>query len=147
MNPSPIIHIPRIESTPLDIGNHLPLTFICGPCQLESRGHALETAEFLRDVFKRAGAGFIYKTSFDKANRSSIKSYRGPGLKDGLAMLTEVKKQLNVPIATDIHEVDQAAPVAAVADDLGGVAECGGDRHEARGNAVGNGVRKALAVS
>ena len=57
MNPASVIRIPRVESTPLEIGNNLPLTFICGPCQLESRGHALETAEFLREVFKRAGAG------------------------------------------------------------------------------------------
>ena len=61
MNPASVISIPRVESTPLKIGNNLPLTFICGPCQLESRAHALETAEFLRDVFKRAGAGFIVR--------------------------------------------------------------------------------------
>ena len=81
--PAHTIRIPRVESTPLEISNTSPLTFICGPCQLESRQHALETAEFLRDVFKRAGAGFIYKTSFDKANRSSLHTQRGAGLSRG----------------------------------------------------------------
>ena len=77
--PAMTIRIPRVESTPIEIGNDLPLTFICGPCQLESRQHALETAEFLRELFRRAGAGFIYKTSFDKANRSSLHTKRGAG--------------------------------------------------------------------
>ena len=77
--PAMTIRIPRVESTPLEISNTLPLTFICGPCQLESRSHALETAEFLKGVFARAGAGFIYKTSFDKANRSSLSTKRGAG--------------------------------------------------------------------
>jgi 2-dehydro-3-deoxyphosphooctonate aldolase (KDO 8-P synthase) len=65
MNPASVIRIARSQGAPVEIGNHLPLTFICGPCQLESRSHALETAEFLKGVFARGGAGFIYKTSFD----------------------------------------------------------------------------------
>ena len=116
MNPASVIRIPRVESTPLEIGNSLPLTFICGPCQLESRAHALETAEFLRDVFKRAGAGFIYKTSFDKANRSSLSGKRGAGLDYAGPVFEEIRGKLGVPVITDVHEPHQAAPVAEVCD-------------------------------
>jgi 2-dehydro-3-deoxyphosphooctonate aldolase (KDO 8-P synthase) len=77
---------------------------------------ALSVGRHLQKVTSELGLPYVFKASFDKANRSSIKSYRGPGLKQGLAMLAEVKRQLNVPIATDIHEVDQAEAVAAVAD-------------------------------
>ncbi|MCA8886465.1 MAG: hypothetical protein KDA35_07565, partial [Hyphomonadaceae bacterium] len=101
MTPASVIRIPRVESTPLEIGNNLPLTFICGPCQLESRQHALETAEFLRDVFKRAGAGFIYKTSFDKANRSSLSTKRGAGFETSAPIFEEIRKKIGVPVITD----------------------------------------------
>ena len=77
---------------------------------------ALSVGKELKAICGELGLPYVFKASFDKANRSSIKSYRGPGLKDGLAMLAEVKKQLNVPICTDLHEIDQAEPVAAVAD-------------------------------
>jgi 2-dehydro-3-deoxyphosphooctonate aldolase (KDO 8-P synthase) len=83
---------------------------------LENLDLAFEVGRYLKAVTADLGLPFIFKASFDKANRSSITSYRGPGLKDGLAMLAEVKAQLNVPIATDIHEIDQAEAVAAVAD-------------------------------
>lgn len=116
--PSPVIRIPRVESTTLEIGNHLPLTFICGPCQLESRGHALETAEFLRDLFARAGAGFIYKTSFDKANRSSLGTKRGAGLAKSGPIFEEIRTKLGVPVITDVHLPDQCADVAEVVDVL-----------------------------
>ncbi|HRP10936.1 MAG TPA: 3-deoxy-8-phosphooctulonate synthase, partial [Terricaulis sp.] len=116
--PAPIIRIPRVESTPLEIGNHLPLTFICGPCQLESRGHALETAEFLRGLFARAGAGFIYKTSFDKANRSSLATKRGAGLAKSGPIFEEIRTKLGVPVITDVHLPDQCADVAEVVDVL-----------------------------
>ena len=116
--PAPIIRIPRVESTTLEIGNELPLTFICGPCQLESRGHALETAEFLRDVFARQGAGFIYKTSFDKANRSSLKTKRGAGLNVAGPIFEEIRAKLGVPVITDVHLPDQCADVAEVVDVL-----------------------------
>ncbi len=116
--PSPVIRIPRVESTALEIGNHLPLTFICGPCQLESRGHALETAEFLRDLFARAGAGFIYKTSFDKANRSSLGTKRGAGLAKSGPIFEEIRTKLGVPVITDVHLPDQCADVAEVVDVL-----------------------------
>jgi 2-dehydro-3-deoxyphosphooctonate aldolase (KDO 8-P synthase) len=116
--PSPIIRIQRCESTPIEIGNELPLTFICGPCQLESRGHALETAEFLRDVFARQGAGFIYKTSFDKANRSSLRTKRGAGLSVAGPIFEEIRTKLGVPVITDVHLPDHCADVAEVVDVL-----------------------------
>src|SRR5690349_5642120 len=116
--PALTIRIPRVESTPLEIGNNLPLTFICGPCQLESRGHALESAEFLRDVFKRAGAGFIYKTSFDKANRSSLHTKRGAGLSVAGPIFEEIRTKLGVPVLTDVHLPDQCEAVAEVVDVL-----------------------------
>jgi len=118
MNPASVIRIPRVESTPLEIGNNLPVTFICGPCQLESREHALETAEFLRDVFKRAGAGFIYKTSFDKANRSSLSTKRGAGFDTAAPIFEEIRKKIGVPVITDVHLPEQCAEVAEVVDVL-----------------------------
>jgi 2-dehydro-3-deoxyphosphooctonate aldolase (KDO 8-P synthase) len=118
MNPSAIIHIPRVESTPLEIGNNLPLTFICGPCQLESRSHALETAEFLRDLFALVGASFIYKTSYDKANRSSLKGVRGAGLAFAGPVFEEIRTKLGIPVLTDVHLPDHCADVAQVTDVL-----------------------------
>jgi 2-dehydro-3-deoxyphosphooctonate aldolase (KDO 8-P synthase) len=96
----------------------LPLTFICGPCQLESRSHALETAEFLKDVFARVGAGFIYKTSFDKANRSSLSTKRGAGLETSGPIFEEIRNKLGVPVLTDVHLPEQCADVAEVVDVL-----------------------------
>jgi 2-dehydro-3-deoxyphosphooctonate aldolase (KDO 8-P synthase) len=118
MNPASVIRIPRVESTPLEIGNNLPLTFICGPCQLESRSHALETAEFLKGVFARAGAGFIYKTSFDKANRSSLGTKRGAGLETSAPIFEEIRSKLGIPVLTDVHLPEQCADVAQVVDVL-----------------------------
>ncbi len=116
--PTHVIRIPRIESSPIEIGNELPLTFICGPCQLESRGHALETAEFLRDIFGRVGAGFIYKTSFDKANRSSLSTKRGAGLSVAGPIFEEIRTKLGIPVLTDVHLPEHCAEVAQVADVL-----------------------------
>ena len=117
-SPAPVIRVPRIESTPIEIGNHLPLTFICGPCQLESRQHALESAEFLRGLFARAGAGFIYKTSFDKANRSSLATKRGAGLAVAGPIFEEIRTKLGVPVLTDVHLPDHCAEVAEMVDVL-----------------------------
>lgn len=100
----------------LSIGNGQPLFVIAGLNVLENLELALSVGRHLQAATTELGLPFVFKASFDKANRSSITSYRGPGLRDGLAMLAEVKAQLNVPIATDIHEIDQAEPVAAVAD-------------------------------
>ncbi|MES1156504.1 MAG: 3-deoxy-8-phosphooctulonate synthase [Alphaproteobacteria bacterium] len=117
-SPAPVVEVPRAGSAPLEIGNDLPLTFICGPCQLESREHALETAEFLKDLFGRVGAGFIYKTSFDKANRSSLKTQRGAGLSVSGPIFEEIRNKLGVPVLTDVHLPEQCADVAQVVDVL-----------------------------
>ena len=100
----------------ISIGDGQPLVVIAGLNVLEDEGLTLETATHLKGVCAELGLPFVFKASFDKANRSSIQSYRGPGLKSGLKILAEIKEKLQVPIATDIHEIDQAAPVAAVAD-------------------------------
>ena len=106
----------RLKRWNLSLGNGQPLVVIAGLNVLENLDLALEVGRHLKAVTADLGLPFIFKASFDKANRSSITSYRGPGLKDGLALLAEIKTQLNVPIATDIHEIDQAEAVAAVAD-------------------------------
>ncbi|MCE9522257.1 MAG: 3-deoxy-8-phosphooctulonate synthase, partial [Alphaproteobacteria bacterium] len=107
------VHLKRWN---ISLGAGKPLVVIAGLNVLENLDLALKVGRQLQAVTSELGLPYIFKASFDKANRSSIKSYRGPGLKDGLAMLAEVKRVLNVPIATDIHEVDQAEPVAAIAD-------------------------------
>ncbi|HET9230134.1 MAG TPA: 3-deoxy-8-phosphooctulonate synthase [Vitreimonas sp.] len=118
MNPASVIRVPRSQGAPVEIGNNLPLTFICGPCQLESRNHALETAEFLKGVFARAGAGFIYKTSFDKANRSSLSTKRGAGLETSAPIFEEIRGKLGIPVLTDVHLPEQCADVAQAVDVL-----------------------------
>ena len=100
------------------VGNDRPLTLIAGPCQLESLEHALAIAAPLAEACAARGLGFVFKASFDKANRTSSGAARGPGLEAGLAMLAGVKARLGVPVLTDIHLPDQAAPVAEVADVL-----------------------------
>ncbi len=99
-------------------GNELPLAFICGPCQLESREHALESADFISQVFAKAGAPVIYKTSFDKANRSSLTTARGAGLDVSLPIFEEIKKRYNMPVLTDVHLPEQCAEAATVVDVL-----------------------------
>ena len=108
-----VVHLKRWN---MSLGAGKPLVVIAGMNVLESLDLALSVGRHLQRVTGELGLPYIFKASFDKANRSSIKSYRGPGLKQGLAMLAEIKRSLNVPIATDIHEVDQAEPVAAIAD-------------------------------
>ena len=100
----------------LSIGDGQPLVVIAGLNVIEDLDLALETGRHLKAVTAELGLPYVFKASFDKANRSSVKSYRGPGLKEGLKILAEVKAQLNVPVCTDLHEVEQAEPVAAVAD-------------------------------
>lgn len=94
------------------------LAFMAGPCVIESRELCMEVAERLVAISREAGAPFVFKASFDKANRTSIDSFRGPGLEKGLEILAEVKERFGVPIVTDIHEPHQAAPAAKVADIL-----------------------------
>ena len=98
------------------IGGDRPLVFIGGTCMIESRDSALRHAEAIRDITARLGIGFIYKSSFDKANRTSLRSARGPGLDEGLKILADVRREVGVPVVTDVHEASQAAAVAAVAD-------------------------------
>jgi 2-dehydro-3-deoxyphosphooctonate aldolase (KDO 8-P synthase) len=102
----------------LKISNDLPLVFLAGPCAMESREHALETAEHLKGVFAKAGAGFIYKTSFDKANRSSLSGKRGAGLAYAGPVFEEIRGKLGIPVITDVHLPDQCADVASVVDVL-----------------------------
>ena len=94
------------------------LTLIAGPCVIESESHALETALALREIASRARVPFVFKASYDKANRTSIASFRGPGLAEGLRVLARVREDARVPILTDIHEPSQAEPAAEVADVL-----------------------------
>jgi 2-dehydro-3-deoxyphosphooctonate aldolase (KDO 8-P synthase) len=100
------------------LGNTLPLALIAGPCALESRDHALEMASALKDLTAKVGIGFIYKTSFDKANRTSGKSQRGLGLDRALPIFAEIRQKLAVPVLTDVHEAQQCAAVAEVVDVL-----------------------------
>ena len=99
-------------------GNDLPLSLIAGPCALESKAHALEMAAALKEIAARAGVGFVYKTSFDKANRTSAKSARGLGLDQALPIFSEIRDKLKVPVLTDVHEAEQCARVAAAVDVL-----------------------------
>ncbi len=100
------------------IGNGLPLALIAGPCQMESRAHALETAAALKEIAARRGIGLIYKSSFDKANRTSVNAARGMGLDAALPVFAEIRESLGLPVLTDVHEVDQCAPVGEVVDVL-----------------------------
>jgi len=99
-------------------GNALPLALIAGPCALESRAHALETASALKEIAARVGIGLVYKTSFDKANRTSASSARGIGLEQALPIFSEIRESLNIPVLTDVHEAAQCAAVAQAVDVL-----------------------------
>jgi 2-dehydro-3-deoxyphosphooctonate aldolase (KDO 8-P synthase) len=111
--PSPIVTAGAVR-----FGNRLPLALIAGPCMLESRGHALEMAGALKEIAGRLGIGLVYKTSFDKANRTSATSARGLGLEQALAVFEEIRARLGVPVLTDVHESGQCAEAAAVVDVL-----------------------------
>jgi 2-dehydro-3-deoxyphosphooctonate aldolase (KDO 8-P synthase) len=99
-------------------GNRLPLALIAGPCAMESREHALEMASALKEIADPLGIGLVYKSSFDKANRTSAESARGIGLDKALSVFAEVKERFGLPVLTDVHEAEQCAPVAAVVDVL-----------------------------
>ena len=109
----------RIEITPkLAFGANEPPLFIAGPCVIESREHTLKMAQLLRGLRDELNISLIFKGSFDKANRSSISSFRGPGLKEGLDILSEVRDRTELPVLSDIHDVTQAEPAAEVLDIL-----------------------------
>lgn len=107
-----------VEFAGLTVGGGAPLLLIGGPCVIESEAHAIETALQVRDIAVRAGVQYVFKASYDKANRTSGRSFRGPGLGEGLRVLGRVRERARVPILTDIHEPAQAAPAAEVADVL-----------------------------
>jgi 2-dehydro-3-deoxyphosphooctonate aldolase (KDO 8-P synthase) len=111
--PNPIVTVGAAK-----FGNKLPLALIAGPCALESRAHAFEMATALKELTAKLGLGFVYKTSFDKANRTSAASARGMGLDKALSIFAELREKLGVPMLTDVHEPDQCAPVAEVTDVL-----------------------------
>ena len=111
--PNPVVMV-----GPARFGNALPLALIAGPCALESRNHALETAAALKQIAGKLGIGLVYKTSFDKANRTSGKSNRGIGLDGALPIFAELREKLGVPVLTDVHEAQQCARVAEVVDVL-----------------------------
>jgi 2-dehydro-3-deoxyphosphooctonate aldolase (KDO 8-P synthase) len=111
--PNAIVRIGAVE-----VGNAKPLSIIAGPCALESRDHALETASALKEIAAKAGVGLIYKTSFDKANRTSANSARGLGLELALPIFAEIRERLGIPVLTDVHEREQCAILAQVVDVL-----------------------------
>jgi len=108
----------KVKVGDVEIGGGNPLAIIAGPCVIESRDSALKHATLLKQAAERAGVPYIFKSSYDKANRSSGDSYRGPGLEMGLKILAEVKKQVGVPILTDVHEIEQVGAVKEIADVL-----------------------------
>jgi 2-dehydro-3-deoxyphosphooctonate aldolase (KDO 8-P synthase) len=111
--PNPIVTIGSAR-----FGNKLPLALIAGPCALESRTHAFDMAGALKELTAKLGIAFVYKTSFDKANRTSAKSARGLGLDKALSIFAELRKKLGVPLLTDVHDPDHCASVAEVCDVL-----------------------------
>ncbi len=115
---SPVPDTRPVPIGPVTIGGGGPLVLIAGPCVIESDAHALELGEAVRDIARRAAVPYVFKASFDKANRTSGSSFRGPGLDAGLRALADVKARLGVPVLTDIHEPWQAARAAEVADVL-----------------------------
>ena len=102
----------------LTVGNDLPLAIIAGPCAMESREHALEMAQALKEICSSLGVGLIYKSSFDKANRTSLSSKRGIGLEQALPIFAEIRETFGCPVLTDVHDAGQCAPVAEAVDVL-----------------------------
>ncbi len=113
MRPNEMVKVGEVA-----IGNHLPMVLIAGPCQLESRDHAFLVAGTLKDMAARLGIGLIYKTSFDKANRTSLSAARGLGLDGALAIFADLRAKLDLPIMSDVHEAGQCAELAEVVDVL-----------------------------
>jgi 2-dehydro-3-deoxyphosphooctonate aldolase (KDO 8-P synthase) len=119
MNTNPVLHpnkIVRLKS--VEIGNALKLAIIAGPCQLESRSHAFDMAGALKEICEKMGVGLVYKTSFDKANRTSATTARGMGLENALPIFADIRDKFGLPVLTDVHERDQCAAVAQAVDVL-----------------------------
>ena len=117
-SPNAIIEISAPKGGKVRIGNALKLSVIAGPCALESRQHALECAHMLKEISERLGIGLIYKTSFDKANRSSVNTGRGMGLREALPIFAEIREVTGMPVLTDVHEPHQCAEAAQAVDVL-----------------------------
>jgi 2-dehydro-3-deoxyphosphooctonate aldolase (KDO 8-P synthase) len=118
MNPNTVVEIPRPSGPAHQVGNDLPLTIIAGPCQLESREHALEVSAALKEMADRVGLNLIYKTSFDKANRTSLSGKRGMGLEASLPVFAEIRETTGLPVLTDIHTAEQCTIAAEAVDVL-----------------------------
>jgi len=108
----------EFEIGPLTLGGRRPFVLIAGPCVIESEELAMRTAERLKEICGRLGVPLLFKSSFDKANRSSLDSFRGPGLEQGLAILARVKSEFGIPVISDVHEISQVKPAARVLDAL-----------------------------
>ncbi len=118
MQPNPVVIVQAGAGSSVRIGNAERLSVIAGPCQLESRQHALETAHALQEIAARLGIGLIYKTSFDKANRTSGSAARGIGLDEALPIFAEIRETTGLPVLSDVHEIDQCARAAQAVDVL-----------------------------
>ncbi|MGA2952255.1 MAG: 3-deoxy-8-phosphooctulonate synthase [Caulobacteraceae bacterium] len=118
MSPNPVVEIAVASGPAVRIGNAERLAVIAGPCQLESRAHALEMAHALKEIAQRLGVGLIYKTSFDKANRSSGAAARGIGLKEAAPIFAEIRETVGLPVLTDVHEIEHCAIAAEAVDVL-----------------------------
>jgi 2-dehydro-3-deoxyphosphooctonate aldolase (KDO 8-P synthase) len=116
--PNAVVEIAGAPGAAVRVGNALALSIIAGPCQMESRQHALETAHALREIAGRLGVGLIYKTSFDKANRTSAATQRGLGMAQALPIFAEIRETTGLPTLTDVHQVEQCAAVAEAVDVL-----------------------------
>jgi len=109
---------PIVSAGAVQFGNHLPLSIIAGPCQMESRAHALEVAGALKEIATRLNIGLVYKTSFDKANRTSASAARGLGIDQALPIFAEIRETFGLPVLTDVHEIEQCARAAEAVDVL-----------------------------
>ncbi len=118
VTPNAIVEVKAPKGKVARIGNGLKLSVIAGPCQLESRQHALETAQALKEIADRLDIGLIYKTSFDKANRTSASAERGFGLKGALPIFAEIRESIGLPVLTDVHEIEHCDAVAEAVDVL-----------------------------
>lgn len=118
MQPNAVVEVKSLSGSVVRFGNAEKLAIIAGPCQLESRAHALETAHMLKEIAERLGVGLVYKTSFDKANRTSARGARGIGLEQAAPIFAEIRESVGLPVLTDVHEADQCAAVAQAVDVL-----------------------------
>lgn len=118
VSPNAVVELTAPGGTTVRIGNRERLSVLAGPCQMQSRAHALEIAEILAGIARRLEIGLVYKSSFDKANRTSARGARGIGLHDALPIFAEIRETYGLPVITDVHEIEQCEPVAEVADVL-----------------------------